>query len=269
MQHDEYIERNRKAWDEVIPIHISHREGEEQFFQQGGSTLDSVEKRLLQGLHGMRVAHLCCNCGQDTLSLANLGAKPVGFDFSSAAIEEAKRLSKDSTVKAEFVLTDVLKIPASFHGKFDLVYISKGVLVWFPDVRSLMKAVSKLLHKGGKLFLYDQHPFVHIFDVDRTGELVAKFDYFKSSPDEYKGLDYVGGTTYDALTHYQFMVRLSDILEGISENGFRLDMFREFNHSLFQQFPGMVKDEDGLYRFPQDSGIPDVPTMFAVMATLV
>ena len=68
-----------------------------------------------------------------------------------------------------------------FYKKFDLIYISKGVLVWFPEIKQLIKSASKLLHKGGKLFLYDQHPFTHLFDSDQDGDLVVKFDYFKQS----------------------------------------------------------------------------------------
>ena len=269
MHTDEYIEKNRKAWDEVTPVHTSHRTGEAQFYKDGSSTLDHVEKSLLPDLRAKKVAHLCCNCGQDTLSMVNLGATCVGFDFSNSAIEEAIRLSEDSGVKAEFVKANVLDIPDTFNGKFDLVYISRGVLVWIPDLRALMRSVARLLRKGGKLFLYDQHPFAHLFDADQSGDLVAKFDYFKKNPDEYKGLDYVGGTMYDASPNYQFMVRLSDIFEGIAESGMRLENFKEFNHSFFEQFPGMVKNEDGLFRFPEGSGKPAIPFTMVVTATKV
>ena len=266
---DEYVEKNRKAWDEVTPVHISHKTAESKFFKDGGNTLDQVEKSMLTDVKAKKVAHLCCNCGQDTLSLVNLGATCVGFDFSNSAIEEAKKLSSASGVRAEFVTADVLDIPSSFNGKFDFVYISRGVLVWIPDIVALMKSVSRLLKKGGKLFLYDQHPFVHLFDSDQSGNLIAKFDYFKKKPDEYRGLDYIGGTQYDASPNYQFMVRLEDIFQGIVENGMRLETFKEFNHSFFQQFPGLVKNEDGLYRYPKGDNKTAIPLMMAVTATKI
>ena len=269
LKQDEFINKNREAWNEVTPIHISHRREEAKFFKRGGSTLDHFELKLLPDLREKKVGHLCCNCGQDTLSLANLGAKCVGFDFSGAAISEARRLSADSGIKVEFVESNVLDIPHEFYKKFDLIYISKGVLVWIPDVKKLIKSASELLHKGGKLFLYDQHPFIHLFDSDQDGDLVVKFDYFKESPNKYKGLDYVGGTEYDALPNYQFMVRLSDVLNGISESGMKLDLFKEYDHSMFQQFPGMIKCEDGLFRFPKEPGKTNIPMMMALMATLI
>jgi SAM-dependent methyltransferase len=269
LNQNEFINKNREAWNEVTPIHVNHRKEEAKFFQRGGSTLDHVELKLLPDLRGKKVGHLCCNCGQDTLSLANLGAKCVGFDFSGAAISEARRLSAESRINVEFVESNVLDIPQKFYNKFDLIYISKGVLVWIPEVKQLIKSVSKLLHKGGKLFLYDQHPFTHILASDQDGDLVVKFDYFKESPNEYKGLDYLGGTEYDALPNYQFMVRLSDVLNGISESGMKLELFKEYDHSMFQQFLGMVKCEDGLFRFPKESGKTNIPLMMALMATLI
>lgn len=269
LQPEDFMEKNRKAWDEVVPIHSSHRTGEAQFFKNGGITLDKIELGILPELIGKKVAHLCCNSGQDTLSLANLGAKCVGFDFSESAIEQAKHLSKESGIEAEFVKVNVLDIPKQFNGKFDLVYISKGVLVWLPDAWKLMRSASRILVASGKLFIYDQHPFVHLFDSDDHADLRVKFDYFRHNPYEYKGLDYIGGTAYDASPNYQFMVRLSDIINGICENGMKIDLFREFKHSMFRNFPDMIKCQDGLYRFQNDDNGVSIPLMMAILATRI
>lgn len=227
-----YMKKNEKAWDEVTPIHNRYRKGQEEFFRKGGSILDKTEMQHMPELSGKKVAHLCCNCGQDTLSLSNLGADCVGFDQSGSAIIEARNLAEKSGVHAEFVKANVLDLPDSYSGRFDLVYMSRGVLVWIPDKKALMQSVSDLLRKGGQLFLYDQHPFVHIFDQDSENSLEAKFDYFKDEPDEFKGLDYIGGREYEASPNYQFMVRLSDLLNGLTENGMVLTKFLEFSHTI-------------------------------------
>lgn len=73
--------------------------------------MDAVELRNLPDVRGIKVVHLCCNCGQDTLSLANLGAICTGFDVSLDAILHARTLSKESGVFAEFVECNVLSIP--------------------------------------------------------------------------------------------------------------------------------------------------------------
>lgn len=232
-----YMEANERAWDEVTPIHQSYRVGQEDFFRNGGITLDSFELENLPELHGRKVAHLCCNCGQDTLSLVNLGASCTGFDQSGLAIKEAEKLSTDSGVKADFVKSNVLDIPEKYHDRFDLVYLSIGVLVWIPDIPMLLNNASRLLKRGGELFIYDQHPIVHLFDLEADTPLQVKFDYFDTGPTEYRGLDYLGGSEYDARPNFQYMVRISDIMSGIAENEMRVTHFLEFSHSIEDSRP--------------------------------
>lgn len=88
--------------------------------------MDAVELRNLPDVRGIKVVHLCCNCGQDTLSLANLGAICTGFDVSLDAILHARTLSKESGVFAEFVECNVLSIPEPYYNRFNLIYISRG-----------------------------------------------------------------------------------------------------------------------------------------------
>ncbi len=268
---DDFMAKNEKAWDEVTPIHNSYRKGQEEFFRNGGSILDTIERQHLPDVAGMNLAHLCCNCGQDTISLANLGAKCVGFDQSAAAIEEARYLAEKSGVHADFAKANVLDIPDNYSGKFDIVYISRGVLVWIPDINALMKSVSKLLHKGGRLFLYDQHPLMHIFDQYADNPKEAKFDYFNEEPYEYSGLDYIGGSTYEASPNYQYMVRLSDILNGLRENGMVLSSFHEFRHtiekSMSEQFKimGVQQEADSsVNAVSEKAGIPGMMLLKAV-----
>lgn len=259
------MKANETAWNEVTPIHQSHRKGQEEYFRNGGCLFGKIERDNLPELKGKDVAHLCCNCGQDTLSLVNLGAKCTGFDMSLSAIEEAKKLSERSGVKADFVHGNVLEIPEKYFGKYDLVYMSRGALVWLPDLKLLMRNVASLLKQGGEFFLYDQHPFTHILDDSDKG-LSIVHDYFEEKPEEYFGLDYVGNTTYESSPNYQFMVRLSDILNGLASNGLKLTQFNEYDHSMFQQFQVMSEDEDGLYRITRESGLPRFPLMMMLKA---
>lgn len=262
-----YVEANEKAWDEVTPIHQSYRAGEDDFFRKGGCTLDRYELENLPDLTGKKVAHLCCNCGQDTLSLSNLGALCTGFDQSELVIKEAIKLSEDSGVKAEFVRSNVLEISEAYHNQYDLVYLSIGVLVWIPDIPLLMKNASNLLKKGGELFIYDQHPFEHLFDPEGENPLEAKFNYFETEPNEYRGLDYLGGTEYKAKPNYQYMVRLGDILNGIANNGLRLTKVLEFNHSIEDSRPSNYlkrRENTRKYFGVQSSKIPKTVLIRAI-----
>lgn len=261
--HERYMKANEGAWDEVTPIHKSHRKDEADFFRSGGIGLDSIELEHLGDISGSKIAHLCCNCGQDTLSLSNLGAECTGFDFSKKAIGEARKLAKDSGIDAEFVHSNVLDIPDEFDSQFDMVYMSRGTLVWIPDHRLLMESISRLLKKGGTAFIHDQHPFVHLFDDDSQA---VTHNYFSAEPEEFKGLDYIGNSVYEALPNYQYMVRLGDLITGLAENGMMVTRFLEHGRTFFRQFENMVEDGDGFFSFTDDSGKPRFPLMMTLIA---
>lgn len=264
---DHYVKKNEKAWDEVTPIHNSYRLGEADFFKKGGVMLDNTEQRYLPDLRGKEIAHLCCNCGQDTLSLANLGGKCTGFDQSGLAIASAKKLASQASIDAEFLKFNVLEIPEEYNGKFDFVYISKGVLVWIPDQPKLMETASGLLKPGGEVFIYDQHPFVHIFDFDEPGTPVPKFDYFSLEPQEYSGLDYIGKSEYKASPNYQFMVQLQNLLHGLISSGMKISGFHEFRHSIFDSMIEQCeKAGRHIDRGQEHDYVANIPMMFLIQA---
>ena len=55
--------------------------------------LHPIEDAELGDVRGLRVLHLQCHFGVDTLKLAQRGASVVGLDFSPAAIEAARTLA--------------------------------------------------------------------------------------------------------------------------------------------------------------------------------
>jgi 2-polyprenyl-3-methyl-5-hydroxy-6-metoxy-1,4-benzoquinol methylase len=100
-------EQNRRSWNAVVPAHNSHRRDQVSFFRNGGTTLFPEERALLGDLAGKRVLHLMCNTGQDTLSLAQLGASVTGVDISDEAIRRARDLAAATGLHAEFERGDV------------------------------------------------------------------------------------------------------------------------------------------------------------------
>jgi 2-polyprenyl-3-methyl-5-hydroxy-6-metoxy-1,4-benzoquinol methylase len=87
---------NRLAWNEATLAHNSHKNNQAAFFRQGGQTLFPEEQQLLGDVSGLSLVHLQCNAGQDTLSLAQLGAEVTGVDISDTAIAFARELSAAS-----------------------------------------------------------------------------------------------------------------------------------------------------------------------------
>ena len=74
----DYAERNREAWNQVTPIHQQQRKTDLQEAVKSDtfSTLDDTEKGIFDRLSVKQksVAQLCCNNGQELISVVKSGA---------------------------------------------------------------------------------------------------------------------------------------------------------------------------------------------------
>src|SRR5690349_8269459 len=124
-------EVNRRSWNAATRAHNSHKGAQARFFREGGSTLRPEELRLLGEVADLRIVHLLCNSGQDTLSIARLGADVTGVDISDEAIAFATRLAAEAGIAARFARADVydwLEEAAGREECFDIAYSSYGVV---------------------------------------------------------------------------------------------------------------------------------------------
>ena len=242
MNRDEYTEANRAAWDEAAPIHAKHKHDAllKEVQRPNFCRLDAVELAILNriGLAGKAVAQLCCNNGVELLSISGLGAaRCVGFDISRAFIDQARQLSAAGGIECEFVQSDVYEIPPGHDGQFDLVYISVGALGWMPDLLRFMQVVRRLLAPGGRLFLYEMHPMLDMFDPDEDNPPLLKYSYFHTEPYmEEEGIDYVGGTTYQSSPTYWFHHKMSDVIQRCIDVGLTIESFEEHDHDVSAVF---------------------------------
>jgi len=85
---------NRAAWNARVPLHVRSQFYDVEGFVVGRNSLDALEVELLGDVRGKRILHLQCHFGQDTLSLARMGAEVTGLDISEAAIDEARKLTE-------------------------------------------------------------------------------------------------------------------------------------------------------------------------------
>jgi SAM-dependent methyltransferase len=160
-------EQNRRSWNAAVPAHASHRPHLAAFLRAGGLTLFPEERELLGEVAGTRLLHVMCNTGQDTLSLAALGAEATGVDLSDAAIAEARRLSVETGIAARFVHDDVYTyLAAASAGAFERVYAGYGVICWLPDLAAFARGVARVLAPGGRFVLMEFHPLSNMFDQE-------------------------------------------------------------------------------------------------------
>ena len=244
----DYVAANRAAWDEVAPVHA--RQNQERmlaaFRQPGYSCLEPVETELLRGIgiEGKDVAQLCCNNGREILSVKNLGAaRCVGFDFSAPFLEQARALAASGGIACDFVETEISKIPRDYDDAFDLVLITIGVLNWMPDLEAFLAVPARLLRPGGVVLLHEQHPVLNMFEPgDPVDPPRLHYSYFGQGVYEVKdGLDYYGGSDYDARPYYWFPHKLSDIVTVALARGFELTHFEERPGDISNTFPELGK----------------------------
>jgi 2-polyprenyl-3-methyl-5-hydroxy-6-metoxy-1,4-benzoquinol methylase len=81
---------NRANWDERVKIHLSAESYNLGPLRSGHSELTPIEESEIGLVDGLRVLHLQCHFGRDTLTLAQRGATVVGVDFSVPAIAAAR-----------------------------------------------------------------------------------------------------------------------------------------------------------------------------------
>lgn len=257
MDRQNYFDANRKSWDERVAIHRRDETGfyDVQKVLDGRDKLNAIEASEIGDVRGLRIAHLQCHFGLDSICLARRGASVVGLDFSVAAIREARALATELTVDAQFVEGNVYDARALIPGDFDMVYVTWGAINWLPDIAQWAQVVSSLLKKGGRLYLAESHPNILPFDwVD--GRIAPRFNWRtpKDQPiSEETEITYTGAA--DILANkkcYEWQHPLSDIINGLIGAGMSLDWLHEHAALTWPIFPNVTAGEDGLYRLPED-----------------
>jgi SAM-dependent methyltransferase len=281
MSSNEQHEANRSSWNEATKAHNSHKGDQATFFRTGGSTLFPEEIELLGDIRGKHLAHLQCNAGQDTLSIAGkLGAVVTGVDISDEAIDFARKLAAESGIPATFVRADVYDWfgQAAHTGQqFEAAFSSYGTVVWLSDLPRWGRGIASVLKPGGRFVLVDFHPVLTILneeykpDLDYMGGSATHFDYGVG--------DYVGGTGtiaegefqegvqdfHNPHPAYEFSWGIADIVTALLDAGLRLITLREYPYvNGFRYLPDF-KELPGR-RFTVPDGMPILPMMYGIVA---
>jgi 2-polyprenyl-3-methyl-5-hydroxy-6-metoxy-1,4-benzoquinol methylase len=263
------IDMNRRNWDERAAIHARDSTGDYMLdrFRAGEDALHEIEAAELGDISGKRVLHLQCHIGRDTLCLARRGAVVTGLDFSSAALDVARRLSDETGLKANFVDARVDQAPELTPGPFDLVFTTWGTICWVPDMQQWARTIASVLAPGGELYFADAHPaFTVLEEVD--GRLVPSYDF--QTPAE-RPLPFTDATTYTGdptiMSHQstrQWIHSLSAVLGGLIDAGLTITMFREHDLLAWQGLPSLVPASDRMWRLPD--GVPRIPLSYSLRA---
>jgi SAM-dependent methyltransferase len=270
---------NRLSWNQATEAHNSHKGDQVSFHREGGNALFPEEMALLGDIAGQSVVHLQCNSGQDTLSLAQLGAKVTGVDISDTAIEFAQSLSAASGMPATFERADVydwLDEAAARSAHFDVVFSSYGALVWLSELQSWAQGIERILRPGGRLVLVDYHPVHNMFDE----HLERVYPYSTAGvPLTFDGVgDYVAatGATVTGFQEgivafentnrdHEWLWGLGEIVTAIVDSGLDLRALREYPWANgWKMYDVMVEAPGRRWVFPE--GMPTMPLMYGLLS---
>jgi len=263
------IDVNRRNWDERASIHARDTTGDYMLdrFRAGEDALHAIEAAELGNIAGKRALHLQCHIGRDTLCLARRGAIATGLDFSSVALDFARRLADETGIRANFVQGTVDEAPHLTPGPFDLVFTTWGTICWLPDLSVWARAIASVLAPGGELYFADAHPSFLVMG-DHDGRLVPMYDF--QTPAE-RPLDFVNATTYTGdptiMTHQstrEWIHSLSTILGALIDAGLTIVMFHEHEVLPWQGVSSLVPASDRLWRLPNE--YPRIPLSISVRA---
>ena len=266
----------------MVGVHDSHRTNLTEFLREGGSTLFPEERALLGDLSGKTLAHLQCNSGGDSLSLALLGASVTGVDISDEAISSACQLSSKSGIPADFVRADVydwLAATAREGPRFDVVYCSYGVVCWLPDLRAWAESIASVLRPGGRFVIVDFHPTAMMFD-EHWNHAHAYYSGGEPLAEDDGVGDYVaeagGGLTPAGFVEgvqdfdnpqrcHLFRWGLGEIVTAVAGSGLRITVLQEYPYSNGERHFTEMRELPGWRMIPPES-VPAVPLMYGICA---
>lgn len=245
---DDYRIVNRVNWDERVPVHVASEFYAVDQLAADPTALTSVVRfdvPRLGDIKGQRGVHLQCHIGTDTVSLARLGARMTGLDFSGAAITAARRLAAQAGVDTDFVEADVYAaVDVLGAARFDLVYTGIGALCWLPEIRRWAAVVAALLAPGGRLFLREGHPVLWTIDERHTERLVIGYPYFETR----EPIVFEDPTTYvegdarleHAVTH-SWNHGMGEIVSALLDEGLVLTQLVEHDTVPWEALPGQME----------------------------
>ena len=257
-----YLEINRQSWNNRTDAHLKSEFYDLQNFIQGKSSLNTIELELLGDLSGKSVLHLQCHFGQDSISLARLGAEVTGVDLSDKAIANAKQLAKETKSNTDFICCDVYELPKYLDRQFDIVFASYGTIGWLPDLDKWAKVISKFLKPKGQFVFAEFHPVVWMFDDNFQN---ITYRYFNSGAIiESENGTYADKNADISQEYVMWNHGLSEVLNSLIKNGLSINSFQEYDYSPYDCFDHTLEFEPKKYRIKHlDNKIPMVFSLAA------
>jgi SAM-dependent methyltransferase len=262
---DPHLAMNRELWDEWTAIHEGSEFYDLASFREGGVRLRDYELEDIGVVADRTLLHVQCHFGMDSLSFARLGATVTGVDFSPRAVALARQLSDELGLPARFVESSVHDLPHHLEGEFDVVYTSRGVLGWLPDIRAWGEVVAHFVKPGGIFYITEVHP-VALSMSDTPPPRPINPYWERTEPQSFP----VGGSYADLTAEvstpleHSWNHAISEIVQSLIDAGLTIELFREYPWCDWD-LGFCAQRDDGLW-YLQDDVEGELPLFFAIRA---
>ncbi|MCU0436760.1 MAG: class I SAM-dependent methyltransferase [Raineya sp.] len=257
-----YLEINRNSWNNRLESHLNSDFYDLTGFMNGKSSLNTIELDLLGNIQGKSILHLQCHFGQDTLSLARLGANVTGVDLSDKAIKKAQELASQLNIQANFICSDIYDLPKHLDEHFDIVFTSYGTIGWLPDLNRWSSLISRYLKPDGKFIFVEFHPVVWMFDdnFERIG-----YNYFNDGAIiETESGTYADKNAPITQDYVCWNHGMGEVINNLIKNDLEILSLEEFDYSPYNCFNKTVEFEPHKYRIEHLGN--KIPMVYALSA---
>jgi SAM-dependent methyltransferase len=242
----DYLKINKASWNSKTDTHMESEFYNMKGFLDGETSLKNIELNLLGDINGLRILHLQCHFGQDTLSLGRLGAHVTGVDLSDKAINRARELALKTKIDANFICCDIYDLPKHLNKEFDIIYTTYGTIGWLPDLNKWGKIISRFLKPGGRLIFAEFHPVVWMYD-DEFSKIA--YSYFNSGPImETETGTYAKRDANLTLKYIMWNHSIGEVITSLTQNGIEVTSLKEYDYSPYNCFKFTIESEPGKFR---------------------
>lgn len=265
---NDYLLANKNYWNELALIHQVSDYYSINLFEQGKTTLRTIEFNDLGDITGKSILHLQCHIGLDTLSLVrDKKAIATAIDFSDTSIVIAKELAEKNNIRCEFHCLNIGDVYNTLKQKFDIVFTSYGALIWISDLNKWAEDIASMLEDGGFFYIVDEHPFSAIFNSSKNKKIKITYPYFNiGNPYSTNNIhSYTGDSNLlNNNTQYKWGHSLSEIFASIQNSGLVIESFGEYYKSFYNTLPNMTLKDDGWWYLNKHS--ESIPLLFTLKA---
>ena len=241
-----YLEINKLSWNNRLESHLKSDFYKMNQFLSGATSLNKIELDLLGDLTGIKILHLQCHFGQDSISLSRKGAIVTGVDFSEESIKKAQELAITCGTNTQFICSDIYSLPEKLEDSFDLIFTSYGTIMWLPDLNKWAEVISHFLKPKGTFVFAEFHPIVWMFDDDLKN---IKYHYSNVLPIiETEEGTYADKSAAIKSKYVCFNHGLAEVFTALTSNMIEITDFKEYNYSPYLIFKNSIEIAPGKFQ---------------------